>query len=169
MGYLSYARWHEYRGSPVLPDKQHWEGTWTIFDLVLLQENMTVTGQPADLYYLQEGAKPVETAMTWRMWNSWRGKGAIGYSTSIDGYKWNQTVAISLYGTGDTWESGINRPYVHKVATGKYAMWYTGQGSHGGTIGYAESTDGIEFTRLNGKSLTKPLKATQCRTSSGFV
>jgi hypothetical protein len=49
----------------------------------------------------------------------------------------------------------VNQPFVKKLATGKYAMWYTGQvkgtPSLGGKIGYAKSSDGVTFERTEGK------------------
>jgi hypothetical protein len=147
----STQKWTEHPFNPVLPDEEHSEKTGTVFDLGLWLENMTVTGVPADLYY-RDHVDHVETAMTWRMWNSWRPHQAIGYSTSVDGRIWNQDIKIALPGHGQPWEYEVNRPYVKKIATGKYGMWYTGQaaGPAGGKIGYAESTDGITFERVQG-------------------
>ena len=144
----------------MLPDDAHWDQLGTVFDLGLLQENLTIAGQPADLYFLQAGAEHVETKLVWRMWNSWRPRGSIGYSTSTDGKAWNQTLEVSLHANAG-WEHEINRPFVKKIATGKYGMWYTGQGAAfgnlvGGAIGYAESPDGITFTRTNSKGFIGP-------------
>jgi len=128
---------------------EHSESTGTVFDLGLLQENMTVIGIPADLYYSRDpNADPVETGMRWRMWNSWRPKYSIGYSTSRDGKIWDQNITIALQKDDSSkWDGIANRPFVLKVATGKYKMWYTGQhgGAVGGALGYAESEDGITF------------------------
>ena len=148
-------RWIEFSGNPVLPDEAHSVKTGTVFDLVLWQENMTSTGVPADLYYHDPNAQYVETALKWRMWNSWRPTNAIGYSVSVDGKNWDQDLKISL-GRNDSsgWEDAINRPALKKIATGKYAMWYTGQqpsSGIGGWIGYAESMDGIVFERVRGE------------------
>jgi hypothetical protein len=120
---------------------------------------MTSSNIPADLYFRDPVAKPVDTALTWRMWSSWRPSQAIAYSTSLDGKTWDQNLQISL-GRNDTgWEDHVNRPFVKKIATGKYAMWYTGQHTEvgvGGRIGYAESADGIRFDRTQGKDILTP-------------
>jgi hypothetical protein len=71
----------------------------------------------------------------------------------VDGRNWSQNIQISLGPSESQWEAEVNRPFVKKIATGKYAMWYTGQDSRygvGGKIGYAESTDGITFERVQG-------------------
>jgi hypothetical protein len=143
-------KWTEFVNNPVLPDVEHSEKTGTVFDLGLWQENMTTTGIPADIYFHNHDDH-VETAMTWRMWNSWRPSRSIGYSTSVDGRNWDQNLQIALGpSTESAWEADINRPFVKKIATGMYAMWYTGQdlGQSGAKIGYAESTDGITFKRV---------------------
>jgi hypothetical protein len=147
--------WIEYPGNPVLPDEAHSQKTGTVFDLVLWQENMTSTGIPADLYFRDPAAKPVSTALTWRMWNSWRPSQGIAYSTSVDGKTWNQDLQMSLEKFDSGWEQDVNRPFVKKLGTGKYIMWYTGQKPQdgvGGYIGYAESTDGIRFNRTRGNN-----------------
>jgi hypothetical protein len=107
---------------------------------------------PTDLYR-RNHKDHIETVMAWRMWNSWRPHHSIGYSTSVDGRNWSQNIQISLGPSESQWEAEVNRPFVKKIATGKYAMWYTGQDSRygvGGKIGYAESTDGITFERVQG-------------------
>ena len=61
------------------------------------------------------------------MYGSWRPKNAISYSTSRDGFTWNQNLQISL-GPGDKqthpWDPIVNRPFVMKRASGEYLMWY---------------------------------------------
>lgn len=151
-----HQEWIEYPGNPVLPDEAHSGETGTVFDLGLWQENLTSTGMPADLYFLQHDAEPLNTTVTWRMWSSWRPSHGVAYSTSVDGKTWDQNLQISLGRADTTWEDHINRPFVKKVATGKYAMWYTGQKAEagvGGRIGYAESTDGITFDRIKGNDI----------------
>jgi hypothetical protein len=134
---------------------EHTEAIGTVFDLGLFQENMTVSGIPADLYYARNpNAEPVKTEMRWRMWNSWRPKYSIGYSTSLDGKIWDQNITIALQkDSSSNWNGIANRPFVLKVATGKYKMWYTGQkgGAIDGALGYAESTDGITFQDVQSK------------------
>ena len=147
----SNQKWTEFADNPVLPDVEHSDTTGTVFDLGLWQENMTTTGIPTDIYY-RDHDDHVETALTWRMWNSWRPRLSIGYSTSVDGRNWAQNLQIALGPSSEAWEAEVNRPFVKKIATGKYAMWYTGQDQEhiGAKIGYAESADGITFNRTQG-------------------
>ena len=147
-------KWLEYENNPILPDVAHSASIGTVFDLGLIQENMTITGMPADLYYRDPNAVPVKTEMRWRMWNSWRPKNSIGYSTSADGKVWDQNIVLALQKEGSSaWNGMANRPFVLKVATGDYKMWYTGQqgGAIGGALGYAESTDGVHFEDMESK------------------
>lgn len=137
----------------MLPDEAHSDQTGTVFDLGLYQENMTSTGVPADLYYSDPNAVHVETSLMWRMWSSWRPSHGIAYSVSEDGKTWDQGLQMSLERKDTDWEDRVNRPFVKKMATGKYMMWYTGQPDTdvAGKIGYAESADGIVFERVQGR------------------
>lgn len=105
------------------------------------------------------------------MYGSWRSRDAISYSSSRDGFVWNQNLLVSLPGdTESKWEPIVNRPFVLKRATGDYLMWYlsfllpqvalicvsryTGQvqgEKMGGKIGVATSTNGVQFARVQGK------------------
>ena len=130
-----------------MPDVEHSDETGTIFDLSVLYED--------GIY---------------KMYGSWRQNGSVSYTTSRDGFTWDQTLRFSLGGEpGHPWEMVINRPFVLKRATGEYIMWYvylpmrnaifmnyryTGQCSEhplGGQLGIAKSQDGNEFTRLVGR------------------
>ena len=145
-------KWKEFAHNPVLPDVEHSDKTGTVFDLGLWQENMTIHGIPTDIYY-RDHDDHVETAMIWRMWNSWRPTRSIAYSTSVDGRNWVQDLQIALGpGPDSGWDAMVNRPFVKKIATGGYVMWYTGQdqGTLGAKLGYAESVDGIKFKRVQG-------------------
>ena len=61
----------------------------------------------------------------YKMYASWRGMGSVSYTTSADGFVWNQTLVHSLEGWSvHDWEAIVNRPFVLKRASGDYLMWY---------------------------------------------
>ena len=125
----SASRWQPFPSNPVMPDREHEDYLGTVFDVSVLYD---------------EG--------TWKMYCSWRRNGSISYSTSYDGFTWDQNLQFSLGGLWDSkWEAIVNRPFVLKRATGDYLMWYTGQidgKKMGGKIGFAKSWNGIEFFRV---------------------
>jgi len=96
------TRWVHYDYNPIIPDAAHSEQVGTVFDLAVIYEN--------GLY---------------RMYGSWRGNGSVSYTTSHDGFVWDQNLGFSLEGSPvNHWEIIVNRPFVLKRATGEYLMWY---------------------------------------------
>lgn len=70
----------------------------------------------------------------------------IKFATSADGINWVREPRVALdYETLE--EYAFGRPFVQKE-DGKYKMWYSYRGQHY-RIGYAESPDGINWTRLD--------------------
>jgi len=88
--------------NPVMPDVAHSEVTGTVFDLSVLYDDGV-----------------------YKMYGSWRPNASVSYTTSQDGFTWDQNLRYSL-GAEPThpWEVRINRPFVLKRATGEYLMWY---------------------------------------------
>ena len=85
-----------------MPDVAHSDETGTVFDLSVLYED--------EIY---------------KMYGSWRPNGSVSYTTSRDGFTWDQTLRFSLGGEpSHPSEMVINRPFVLKRATGEYIMWY---------------------------------------------
>jgi predicted GH43/DUF377 family glycosyl hydrolase len=91
----------------------------------------------------------------WRMWyttnTKWRlvdgaplPKYHIKYAESADGIQWDRQgrIAIDFASSG---EYAISRPWVVKNGDG-YSMWYSYRGNEY-RIGYAESLDGLTWTR----------------------
>ncbi|HYL72991.1 MAG TPA: hypothetical protein VEU96_02245 [Bryobacteraceae bacterium] len=69
----------------------------------------------------------------------------IKYATSHDGIHWNKTGIVSIDFQSPE-EYAISRPCVTKDAGGPYRMWYSYRGKRY-RIGYAESADGVRWTR----------------------
>ena len=74
----------------------------------------------------------------------------IGYATSPDGYAWTKNGTAAVLGPGSTGnfdDAGAWYPCVIKEGL-TYKMWYTGMhGSYQSGIGYATSSDGINWTK----------------------
>lgn len=83
----------------------------------------------------------------YRMDFSWRGKKACAVTFSDDGINWEDPVITIEYDPESGWEDNLNRNCVIKV-DGVYKMWYTGQARNHSFIGYAESTNGINFKKM---------------------
>jgi predicted GH43/DUF377 family glycosyl hydrolase len=94
---------------------------------------------------------------TWRMWyvsgTEWADSPTgpihryhIKYAESSDGLRWDRRGVVCIdYGSPD--EHAFGRPCVVRDGD-RYRMWYSYRGSHY-RIGYAESTDGIAWTRMD--------------------
>jgi hypothetical protein len=95
-----------------------------------------------------------------RMYFSWRPKKSIALVESLDGVHWSTP---GRAGDGSAtidpqivlgpnpesgWEMDINRPVV--VQRGEtFHMWYTGQTEKHSFLGYAQSSDGLRWRRMN--------------------
>ncbi len=89
----------------------------------------------------------------WRMWYgsnpSWGADGRtmtheIRYAESSDGVDWEPTGRVAIAPAGGD-ETSVSRPCVVRDADG-YRMWYSRRGATY-RIGYAESADGLAWTR----------------------
>jgi len=112
--------WVKYEQNPVLGGN-----FGTIFDISVLRE--------ADGY---------------SMWSSWRPEKSIALSTSKDGLKWTDPIAVLKPNPDNKWEADLNRPGVIRKAN-TYHMWYTGQAEGKSWIGYATSKDGKTWKRMS--------------------
>ena len=90
----------------------------------------------------------------WRMWYgsnlSWGPQQAsmhhvIKHAWSPDGLRWHRNTDVCL--DLNPGEIGLSKPCVH-VDQGRYRMWYAIRGERY-RIGYAESADGLRWTRLD--------------------
>jgi hypothetical protein len=96
----------------------------------------------------------------WRMWYvsaaSWDMHGGaprhhyhVRYAESRDGVEWTRTGAVAI-DFAHPGEYAIARPCVIRDGD-RYRMWYSWRGDHY-RIGYAESSDGIAWTRMDDRS-----------------
>lgn len=91
----------------------------------------------------------------YRMDFSWRPKKACAVTFSDDGIHWDEP-QITLSADPTTgWEDDLNRNCVLRVGD-VYKMWYTGQARGHSYIGYAESADGIHFSRTLAEPILFP-------------
>lgn len=102
------------------------------------------------------GAMVIKDGDTYKMWYSGEGSGipevplGIGYATSPDGINWNKDSRNNpvLRPEPDTWESlEVFAPYVIKTDSNTFQMWYTGNDGNVERIGYATSSDGINWQK----------------------
>jgi predicted GH43/DUF377 family glycosyl hydrolase len=120
--------WAKYENNPVLGGK-----LGTIFDISVLQ--------------CKDGI--------FRMYCSWRPKKSIAISESKDGLTWSDPLICLSYIDTSSWERDLNRPVVIEK-DGLYHMWYTGQAKGHSRIGYAVSSDGINWTRISNAPVLSP-------------
>jgi uncharacterized repeat protein (TIGR01451 family) len=71
----------------------------------------------------------------------------IGYATSPDGVNWTKSGVVLDVGTSGSWEDeDVGEATVIKDG-GTYHTWYTGRDGMTSRIGYATSSDGINWTK----------------------
>ncbi|MEE9506531.1 MAG: hypothetical protein V3V98_05230, partial [Thermoplasmata archaeon] len=77
------------------------------------------------------------------------GEGNVGYANSPDGYNWTKHPGNPVISKGPGWDSDAleSGPVVYQ--NGLYEMWYNGHSSGVSRIGYANSTDGIAWTKYS--------------------
>lgn len=109
----------KYPGNPVFGD----EKTGTLYDAYVWKQNNRLR---MDLSH-----RPVTSCAS---------------SFSEDGIHWSAPEVTLPPRPTSGWEDRVNRNCVLFI-DGVYKMWYTGQARGHSYIGYAESTDGVHFTR----------------------
>jgi predicted GH43/DUF377 family glycosyl hydrolase len=140
---LDGINWEKYSGNPVLSPTS---GTFDAGGLgtcaVIFDEGMY------KMWYL---GFPTNADDNWR----------IGYATSPDGINWtkqNQNNPVLDIGAAGEWDDHkVGHPAVIKDGS-VYKMWFHGGRQPGaqGSIGYATSTDGINWTKYDDPSTTNP-------------
>lgn len=96
----------------------------------------------------------VKDGSTYKMWYTGSDTtDKIGYATSSDGLHWIKDSAnnpvLDLGAGGKFDQSAVSQPTVLKSGN-TYHLWYTGNDGVNQEIGYATSTDGVNWTRQNG-------------------
>ena len=119
--------WEKYPGNPVLGGAD----IGTCFDPFVIKEG--------DLY---------------RMWFSWRPFDSIAHTDSRDGISWSRPRIVLSPNPGSGWEDKVNRASVVQNSTG-FHMWYTGQTIGKSDIGYATSTNGINWQRMSSQPVLR--------------
>ena len=139
--------WTKYPGNPVLVtgDNSYWYNTFISNPSVLLENgiykmwftapDLVINGQPTD------------------------GKGNIGYATSSDGIQWTvNTSPVLIAGDQANWDAAsIAEPSVLKVGS-TYHMFYSALDQwtvENFQVGYAWSSDGINWTKSNQNPVVK--------------
>lgn len=104
-----------------------------------------------DSYVVRSGAVIFDGA-NFKMWfTGWRNTldGKVGYAESPDGINWTKRLDPVLEPEG-TWDAPmVFHPEV-KFDGSTYGMWYSGGDWSTSYLGYAYSTDGIDWTKYDG-------------------
>jgi hypothetical protein len=112
------------------------------------------------------GAGLIHDASGFRLWYQ-GGDGevyAVGYATSPDGSTWTKYAENPIMdpGPSGSFDDGAVMPSTVMVRDGLYQMWYTSSRDYGSLgewdwrIGYAESDDGLSWTRRSEPVLESP-------------
>ncbi len=83
----------------------------------------------------------------YRIWFEGGNYAGIGYAESNDGLHWTRRGSQPVLAADQRWEAGtIGSPTV-VFHDGLYRMWYDGNVNAARSIGYAESSDGVSWTK----------------------
>jgi len=102
----------------------------------------------------------IKDGATYKMWYAgyngtyWR----IGYATSADGVAWTKYAQnpVMDVGVANSWDSKMVMPDTVRYEDGEYRMWYQGNDGSRWRFGYANSTDGINWTRYASNPIIQP-------------
>lgn len=97
----------------------------------------------------------------WYVGGNPQGDLGIGYATSPDGIHWTKYGANPVMTTTEPWEGTLIEGQTLLKMNGVYKMWYGGLslGSDISYIGYAESLDGVHWTKYAGNPILSPVIA----------
>lgn len=132
--YSNPGEWTRYPSNPVLtPGPNAWDAAGATFASVISD---TTVGQYRMYYHGIPASGPHQ----------------IGMATSNDGKTWTKYAGnpILTVGVSGAWDAnGVRVPMVWKEGPSDYRMLYTGSGSGGLQVGYATSTNGIDWKKEN--------------------
>ncbi|MFC1714494.1 sigma-70 family RNA polymerase sigma factor [Candidatus Poribacteria bacterium] len=135
------ANWIKYVGNPVLSPGGGWEGSQVRFPNVILDDSPMVLSSSGPVY---------------KMW--YTGSLDLGYAESADGVNWIKYAGNPVLEKGVIGEWDSDQIYGPSVvfAEGEYSLWYRGMpgGTTRGSIGYAKSVDGVDWTKYNDPGTT---------------
>ena len=129
------GQFEKYSQGPIIDRGIH-DPVFTASSCVLYHENKF------KMWYL--------SCIGWDMSDAPRHSYNIKYAESVDAINWTRT-GITAIDFKDEYEYAISTPRVI-IEHGKYKMWYSYRASKENStyrIGYAESSDGINFTRMD--------------------
>lgn len=76
---------------------------------------------------------------------------ALGVATSLDGIEWTRSTAnpvLTANPAPGSWDDGAVFTAAVVVESGAQEMWYAAAGDYPAAIGYATSSDGVDWSRL---------------------
>jgi predicted GH43/DUF377 family glycosyl hydrolase len=123
-------------------------------------------GEPGSYDQLKIGPRAIlrEAPNVWKMWYEAAPGGnqsATAYATSSDGLVWTKYPGNPVMSPSEPWEGvgGTNRedsPTTVLKEGGVYKLWYHGISDTTRQIGYAESSDGLSWTKYAGNPVLQP-------------
>ena len=131
IGYATSAdgiTWTKHPSNPILKEGSGWE------DYKVWNPTVIYSGTQYKMWYTGYGDQRVPL---------------IGYATSSDGVKWTKYHfnPVLNAGSADSWDArGVFNPFV-LIAETTYRMWYTGWASRVMRIGYATSSDAVNWQK----------------------
>lgn len=145
---------------------------WNFFPSLAFSHKEESSGEYREGYHHPHVLKDPQTGI-YRMWFSFQrgGIATIACAESVDGKQWevkNEKVLTPEL----PWEgSALYYPYVRKLASGTYELWYTGRAAGGSWItGRATSDDGESWKKdTTGRLLPRSLGAPTIRRILGWL
>ena len=124
-------------------------------------------GPPGSYDQIKIGPRAIlhEALNTWKMWYEAvpsGNKSFAAYATSSDGLNWTKYADNPVMSPSEPWEggpggaTGETSPTSVLKEDGLYKLWYHGYSKGVRQIGYAESRDGITWTKDAGNPVLKP-------------
>ena len=128
--------WTKYVSNPVLNFGLSWEATHVQMPSVLKDDDGSYK-----MWYMGQGS-------------NWQ----IGYATSPDEINWikynsGASPVLTIGDSGDWDDYHVGAPFVMKESDGIYKMWYSGNDNPNWRIGYAYSSNGIDWTKYGTTSV----------------